>query len=450
MLAASLAMGTTLALAVPASANAQTIVSQGTGRLVTTSLLTTSILDSLPTLKGADAVNTTAAGDVIVDRPLDAGAISGLTALSAGGTAMLFGDAGVVRLGAVGQYGRANNDGSSMAFSGTVASTVVMLAGPALTRGGPVGTPTTGSAATLLVGNPVTDPVALKADFVELSASADQSAAGAQSGGYRLGALGLTVGGPLVATPVSTIRPALDAVIAALAAAGAPAPSNPFPADFTMKLTTADLQAAGLPSDLNDLPADTDLTQFIPLAVSNQITREANDYLATATAAIPGVPVGMRPALTLAITTARAIVDPIVMNLGSAFQGLLGIALRNLTQFTVNHRDVTAGTFTETALRIGLGPNGTTAQVDLASASVGPNAGPIVQPTTTPTTTATTAAATAASRGDTGTTATLAHTGLPLESQLVPWGTLAFALLGAGFAAFTLTANRRRRAASGS
>ncbi|MDF2442640.1 MAG: hypothetical protein JWR01_843 [Subtercola sp.] len=456
MLVASLALGTAFALTAPAAANAQAIVSQGTGRLVSTSLLSSTVLDTLVPLKGAQAVNATGGPDVIVDTPVDALASVGLSSLRVGLTTVpVFGGGGVIRLGAAGQYGRANHDGSSVAFSGTVSSApgLIGVTAGAVSPSQPIGTPTAGNGATVAIGTPAVDPVTLQADFVELAASAAQTVEGAQSGQYRLGSFGVVVGGMLVATPVSTIRPAIETLRTALTTAGVVPPDNPFAADFTVKLTAADLQAAGLGSDVNALPADTDLTLFIPQAVSNRITGEVNDFLATASAALPGVPVGMRPALQLAVTAAHGIVDPITATLGSPFRGPVGIALRSLAQLVVNHREIVNGSFTQTALRVGVGAGGQGASVDLASAAVGPNTPPTTPPTTQPT-----PGATGATTGPTGGTgaagtggnggATLAHTGAPLETQLLPWSALALALLGAGFAAFGVTAKRRGRNAA--
>ncbi|RFA16172.1 hypothetical protein B7R21_01935 [Subtercola boreus] len=456
MLVASLALGTAFALVTPATAGAQTVVSQGAGRFVTTPLLTSAVLNSLAPLKGASAVDSGPGADVIVDRPLDALALVGLSNLKVGLTNLpVFGTGGVIQVGQIGQYGRANSDGSSTAFSGTTGSASGLLGLPAgaVSPSGSIGAPTAGSGATITVGSPVIDPVALRADFVELAASAEQNVAGTQTSKYRLGSFAVIVGGSLVATPVSTIRPAIDSLIAAMTTAGVTAPANPFPADFTVHLTTADLQAAGLGSDLNNLPADTDLTQYIPLAVANRIIQETNDFVATATASVAGVPVGLQPALRLVIKAEQAIVGPVLANLGSSFLGPLGLALRSQAQLIVNHREMVNGALAQTALRVGLGGNGSLALVDLASATVGPNAGATVQPTT-PTTTGSTAGAggtggagTSGGSGISGTGATLAHTGAPLEMQLVPWGALALGFLLAGFVSFALAARRPRRGA---
>ncbi|PPF77850.1 hypothetical protein C5B96_14990 [Subtercola sp. Z020] len=459
MLAATVALGTVLALAAPSAATAQPIVSQANGRLLSGSLLSSAVLDSLLTLKGANAVNTAANGDVVVDTPLDASAVNGLLTLMAGpANAPVFGNAGIVQLGAVGQYARANNDGSSAAFSGTVsaAPSLVGVGTGAVTPSSSIGTPTAGSSAEIAVGTAAllggVDAVTVKADLGVLAASAQQTTAKAQSGQYGLADFTVTVGGTLVTGPVSTIRPALESLISTLQLAGVTGLVDPFAADFTLTLTAADLQAAGLGADLNNLPADTDLMQYIPLAASQKITALTSGFLTSAATAVANLPTGpTRTGAELVISGARTVVDPIVASLGSAFQGALGLALTGLVQVVANHQEVVDGTFTQTALRVGLGARGSLATVNLASASVGPNAGPpSIEPS--PSATATTGTGGAGGNGGTGgdgsgggTGSTLAHTGISAESQLLPWGGFAFAILLVGFAGFALTARRRNR-----
>lgn len=469
MLAASVALGTALALAAPSAATAQPIVSQANGRLISTSLLSSAVLDSLVKLKGANAVNTAANGDVIVDTPLDAAAVGGLLTLMAGPVnAPVFGNAGVVQLGAVGQYGRANDDGSSAAFSGTVsaAPSLIGVGTGAVTPSPALGAPTAGSSAEITVGSAallgVVDAATLDVTVGTLAASAQQNTTKDQVGQYRLAELGITVGGTLVAAPVSTIRPALESLISTLQLAGVTGLTDPFAADFTLQLTAADLQGAGLGADLNNLPADTDIAQFIPLAAAQKITQSTSGVLAAADTAVANLPAGpTRTGAELVIAGTRAITTPIVTGLGSSFQGLFGLALAGLVQLTANHQEVVNGTFTQTALRVGLGARGALATVDLASASVGPNAGPpTIEPSPSTTATSGTSGSGAGGTGaggaggsggsgsGVGTGATLAHTGVSAETQLLPWAGFAFAILLAGFASFALTTRRRNRGAA--
>ncbi len=199
------------ALLIPASAaQAADVVSQGTGRLVTTSLLGTDVLDSVVALRGANAVNTDASGDVIVDLPLDASAVSGLVALQAGST-NLFGDNGIIRLGAVGQYARANDDGSSSAFSGAV-SAAPSLIGVGTVTPSSVGSPSAGDSATIVVGTDA-DPVGLQVGIGAFAASATNTADGAQSGDYVLTDVDVVVNGTLLQGTIDTLNSTLGPLI---------------------------------------------------------------------------------------------------------------------------------------------------------------------------------------------------------------------------------------------
>ncbi|MCU1481503.1 MAG: cell wall anchor protein [Subtercola sp.] len=414
MLCSAVALGVAALLAVPASAMAQAVasqgvVSQGNGRLVSASLLSSSILDTLATLKGANAVNTNGQGDVIVDTPVDASAVAGLIALKVGTTNVpVFGDSGLIRLGAVGQYGRANADGSSDAFSGAVSAAPSLIGVNTVTAGRDVGSPTANSTAELSIGTAMltggTDLVNLDATIGTLAASAHESVGGAQSGQYRLAEVSMNVGGTLVSVPTEALRPVLATLIAALNTAGVTGVTNPFTAGGTITVTLADLQAAGLGADLNNLAPDTNLLDYVPLAVINKITALTDGVLTKAQQALSGLTGAAQVAVQLALTGAKAIVTPLLTALTASLQGPLQSAIDALAQLDVNHRSNVAGTFTETALHVGLGSNGALATVDLASAAVGPNGGPVVAPpTTTPTPTPTTTTTTKTSSSAGGT-----------------------------------------------
>ena len=89
--------------------------------------------------------------------------------------------------------------------------------------------------------------------------------------------------------------------------------------------------------------------------------------------------------LNAAITTARTTLTPLLSGLGTTLSTNLAPAISTAAQLNVNRQSTGAdGAFTQTALRVGVGPNGSIAAVDLASATVGPNAGiaavPVVNP----------------------------------------------------------------------
>lgn len=374
------------ALSIPAaSAQAADVVSQGTGRLITTSLLGTDVLDSVLALKGAVAVNSDASGDVTTDTPLDAAALAGLLGLQAGST-NLFGDNGIIRLGAVGQYAQARDDGSSSAFSGAV-SAAPSLIGVGTVTPSDVGSPQAGDTAQLVLGDPA-GLVGFGAHFGTLAASAQQAADGTQTGQYVLADAGFDVNGTLVSGALALVNPALNTLIAAANTAGLNL-SNPF-ASGTITLTLDDLLSAAGVADVNDLPAGTDLVSYVPTAVANKITAQVQSILDAADARAQQLKGNFLTfaagvALETAVTAAEATIVPILQGLTNTLVTPLSQALTALVQLQVNVQSTGAdGSFTQTALRVGVGPNGALAAVDLASATVGPNAGQLAVPVAGP------------------------------------------------------------------
>lgn len=369
------ATATVAALLIPATAaQAATpdVVSQGTGRLVQTSLLGTDILDSLIALRGAEAVNTDASGDVIVDLPLDADAVSGLLTVQAGST-NLFGDNGIIRLGAVGQYARANDDGSSSAFSGAVSAAPSLIGVDTVTPSS-VGDPTADDTATIAVGGS-DQLVGLEVGIGTLAASALNTADGTQSGDYVLADVGVVVDGTLVTGVLNVVNPALNTLLDAAGLLGIDI-DNPL-ASGTITLTEEDLLAAAGVADLNSLAPGTDLLSFVPAAVVAKIT-------ALTTGVLNEVQAQGGLVLATAIAAARVVIDPVLAGLADTLGGPLGEAVTALAQLQVNVQSTVDGTFTQTALRVGVGPAGSIATVDLASAAVGPNAGQLAVPVAGP------------------------------------------------------------------
>ncbi|WP_144805172.1 choice-of-anchor G family protein [Curtobacterium sp. BH-2-1-1] len=352
--ASATALGVALTLLIPTAAQAAPVVSQANGRLVSTTLLTTGTLDSIASLRGASAVNADGSADVVANTPLDATALQSV-GLQSGGV-NLFGNNGIIQLGAVGQYAVANADGSSSAFSGAVSQAPSLLGAGVTVTPSTLGAPAANSNAQIRVGS-ATAPVSLDARIGALAASARQDVSGAQTGQYNLSTLDLTVGGtvlsPVLATLRSTVQP--------LFALGG---TNPISADGTVQVTLADILAAAEVSDLNQLPAGTNLLQYVPAAVVNKLTSTVN--------AIPLI--GTLPAI-----------PGLLAGLTNTVQPALGTAIDGIAQLNVNVKTNGAdGAFTETALRVGLLNAGALTTVDIASATVGPNAGraavPIVNP----------------------------------------------------------------------
>lgn len=375
---ATAAVAALLVPATAANAAPADVVSQGTGRLVQTSLLGTDILDAVVALRGANAVNTDASGDVIVDQPLDAEAIAGLIALQAGST-NLFGDNGIIQLGAVGQYARANDDGSSSAFSGAV-SAAPSLIGVGTVTPSSVGDPSAENSASITVGG--ADALAgLQVNIGTLAASALNTTDGTQTGQYVVADVGVVVNGTLVSGVLNTLNPAIDTLLAAATVAGLDL-DNPF-ASGTVTLTEDDLLAAAGVADINELAPGTDLLSFVPAAVVARISDGVNGILDAVQDRVDDLGLG-GVVLGAALGVAQGVIVPVLDGLADSLEGPLGDAITALAQLQVNVQSTDGGTFTQTALRVGLGTAGAIATVDLATASVGPNAGQLAVPVAGP------------------------------------------------------------------
>ncbi|GAA4192837.1 hypothetical protein GCM10022288_25720 [Gryllotalpicola kribbensis] len=344
-------------------------------------MLSSDVLDSLVALKGATAVDSDGSGDVTSDTPLDASAIAGLVGLQAG-TTNLFGDNGIIQLGAVGQYAQANDDGSSSAFSGAV-SQAPSLIGVSTVTPSNVGAPTADSTAEIALGS-TTDPVSLDVTLGALAASAQETAAGDQSGQYTLADAGITVGGSVLSPVLASLNTPLQTLLGVASGLGVNV-ADPISSDGTVTLTLQDLLDAAGVTSINDLPPGTNLLTYVPAAVVTVVTNAVNGVLTTLQNAVSTIPVLGPTVLAPAIATAQAVINPILSGLTGTLEGPLGAAITALAQLAVNVQTHNSdGSFTETALRVGVGPNGSLASVDLANATVGPNAGPVAVPLINP------------------------------------------------------------------
>ena len=369
-------IGLALALVIPSGANAAPVVSQADGRLVDTTLLGTDALDSVASLLGAQAVNTDGSDSVTSDTPLDPSALSALD-IPVGGI-NLFGDNGIIQLGGVGQYAQANGDGSSVAFSGAVSQAGSLAGIGTDVTPSNIGDPAPGSNAEVKVGDPATDPATLDVQWGLLAASAKQTADGTQTGSYTLEAKTIQVGGTVLSPALAAIDGPLKTVLGVASGLGVDV-DDPIAGD-TVTITMDDLLAAAGVSSINDLPAGTDLVQYIPVAVANKITTMVNDTLSSLSTAASGLGLLGLP-LSAAITTAKSAITPLLSGLTTNLVAPLSTALTAAAQLKVNVQTHAAdGSFTETALQVGLGPNGSLGQVNLANATVGPNGGLVAVP----------------------------------------------------------------------
>ncbi|GAA4187541.1 hypothetical protein GCM10022288_12670 [Gryllotalpicola kribbensis] len=369
-------IGLALALVIPSGANAAPVVSQADGRLIDTTLLTTDMLDSVASLAGAQAVNTDGSDAVTSDTPLDPTALSSLSLPIQG--VNLFGDQGIIQLGGVGQYAQANGDGSSVAFSGAVTQAGSLAGIGTDVTPSNIGSPAPGSNAEIKIGDPATDPATLDVQWGLLAASAKQTADGTQTGSYTAEAKTIQVGGTVLSPVLATLDAPLKTVLGVASGLGVDI-DDPI-AGNTITITMDDLLKVAGVSSINDLPAGTDLVQYIPVAVANKVTEMVNDTLTSLSTAASGLGLVGLP-LTAAISTAKATITPLLSGLTANLVAPLSTALTAAAQLKVNvqthHED---GSFTETALQLGLGPNCSLGQVNLANATVGPNGGLVAVP----------------------------------------------------------------------
>ncbi|MDN5725483.1 MAG: choice-of-anchor G family protein [Propionibacteriales bacterium] len=377
-----MALGLAFACLVPTVASAAPVVSQSNGRLLDIDGAVGGLTDVVAELRGAVAVNSDASGDVIVDKPLNASVLSSLELTSTG--VNLLGDNGIIQLGAVGQYARANDDGSSVAFSGGVsnASSLIGVGAGEVTPsdvGSPDGNASISLSTKQILGG-TTDLVKLGIDVGALAASAEQTVDGKQTGKYVLADVGINVGGTAVQPTGVTLYNALNTLLQAAKVAGLTLP-NPLKADGSVALTEEDLLAAAGVSSLNELPPNTDLLQYVPAAVVKKLTTSVNDILDAVQAKVDQMGPLAGAILAAALRTARNVINPVLNGLGTTVEGPLAAAIKPLAALVVNGKSTGEdGSFTQTALRVQLGPNGSLATVDLASATVGPNAGEMAVP----------------------------------------------------------------------
>jgi len=371
---AAVVVGGLVAVSIPAAAQAApNVVSQGEGRLLTAELLNSGI-DSLVSLAGASAVDPFGLGDVTSDVPLDATAL-GVLNLQVN-SVNLFGAGGIIQLGAVGQYAGANDDGSSVAFSGAVSDAASLIGAGTVVTGSNVGTPGAGDSASIDVGTSQilggADLVDLHVAIGEIAASAAETSGGAQSGSYLLTSLDTTVGGTVLGGTIGTINTALAPVFTALSGLGVTVPNPLASGQLTVSLTDL-LTAAGV-ANVNALPAGTNLLTYLPAAVTTKLTTTVTTLLAALETGVTSLGLA-GVAAGILLTTAEAVVNPLLTTLAATLGGPLGTAVDSLLQLDVNNQSVTSGAFTQNALTIGIGTAGALARVRLANATVGPNAG---------------------------------------------------------------------------
>jgi len=382
-------------------------------------------LSGLLAIANANASNTGSPASVTQLSPLVAADLTADLEVAPG--VPLLGAGGVLTLGAVNQYANAKSDGSSGAASGAVTDSGAI--GAAGTNGVPASNATVRLGA-LIPAAQLGTLADVTVNVGALSATANQAAGanGAQTGAYRIGSLNITANSPLVGnigtglvTTVSGLQGTVNGLQATLnGLLGGLVTINNLPnvgnivnntltvvtsadGSITANLKTGVVQidvekvlaTAGL--NINTLPANTDLLPYITAALTTQllpaITTALTNTVTALTSAITnisatllGIPVSLSvltPLLNGLVTTVVAPVNATIAGLGATVITPLANTLTNVVALQANVKSTTGGVFTETALRVGVLPTLATpvASLNLASASVGPNAGPI--PTTT-------------------------------------------------------------------
>jgi hypothetical protein len=437
------ALAAALLLAIPAafSTNAGAVgeISQAKGDFLSGSALTVD-LATLVALQGASAQNVGSPALVEQAHPLDVTALSAIN-VDLGGGVNLLGSGGLLTLGAANQYAHANNDGSSYGASGAVTNSGLVSVG----GGGPQGQANLNLTPVLATAGASTALSNAQLSAGAVAATANQTAAGTQTGTYEIANLNLDLTSPLIAGIKASLAPVIGAaqsgldnlvtnsIITALCPpigvcqllVDAPLLQASVDALTTINLAggavVVDLNTGAIHVDiaallafhglnLNSLAPNINLLSLVQSLLSGDLltglqatlntlittlTSEINST-GVAIAGVPIAPVVLAAALAPITAAMTAGIQAIITALGPTVVQPVIDALSLLLAITVNNQDVAAGAFTETTLRVQLVPALSLATVNLAAASAGPNAGPA-----TPTSTGLTPASGPATGGQT-------------------------------------------------
>ncbi|MBB6404364.1 choice-of-anchor G family protein [Arthrobacter sp. AZCC_0090] len=362
-------------VAAPAATAAPTdVISSGSGQIIDGSVLAMPNFASLASNGAATAqqIGTPPSGPAVIENstPLDLSSVFGVVNVGSGNVPLLQNN-GVITVGAVSQYGKAVNDGSSAAFSGTVSGAPGLVSLPGgLPTSGTTGIPAAEvklGTANILGG---ADLVNVDLKITTLAAAAKKDQGSAAVGESAIAGVSADLGGTVIGGVAGTVGTAISTANLVLTPLGVTV-ANPL-AGGTISITEADLLAvAGVPN-LNALPPGTDLISFLPQAVANKITSLVNSTLASATTAVnalgPIAQITAGPALAV-LTTA---LNGVVSGVSGTIVTPLSNALTALVSAKVNIKESNGGVFTQRALQVGVA-GGNIATVNLANAVVGPN-----------------------------------------------------------------------------
>ncbi|MHC6223149.1 choice-of-anchor G family protein [Arthrobacter sp. MMS24-S77] len=194
-----------------ANADPTDVISLGSGQIIDGSVLALPNFASIASNGAATAeqIGTPPAGPAVIESntPLDLSAAFGVVNVGSGNIPLL-GDNGIIQIGAVSQYGKAVNDGSSAAFSGTVSGApgLVTLPGGLPSSGNPalpaarinLGT------AGILGG---ADLVNVDLQITTLAAAAKKDQGTAPQGAFAISGVSAEVGGTIVEGVNTAVSP---------------------------------------------------------------------------------------------------------------------------------------------------------------------------------------------------------------------------------------------------
>ena len=212
-------------VAAPAANAAPTdVISIGSGQIIDGSVLAIPNFAGLAANGAATAqqIGTPPAGPAVIENttPLDLSAVFGVVNVGAGNIPLLQNN-GIIQVGAVSQYGKAVNDGSSEAFSGTVSGApgLVTLPGGLPSNGDPAipAARITAGTAAILGG---ADLVNVNLQVTTLAAAAKKDQGAAPQGAYALAGVSAEVGGTVVGGVAGTVSAAINTANAVLTPAG--------------------------------------------------------------------------------------------------------------------------------------------------------------------------------------------------------------------------------------
>ena len=183
------------------------------------------------------------------------------------------------------------------------------------------------------------------------------------------------VGGTLLDGTLTELSPVLTTLLGTVQTLTGVEVENPITPGGTIEVTLDELLAEAGVASLQDLPEGTNLLQYLPEALVTKLTSVVSDTLTEVSALVATFPlVGI--ALQAAIDIANGLITPILADLAADLGGPLGDAIDAVAQLNVNNKTTNPdGSFTQNALTIGLGTEGSIAEIALANATVGPNAG---------------------------------------------------------------------------